>query len=116
MAILQRGLESPLLDGFNGAGIKAESQATNYTNVTRISTLVHDQREYAHSLSLSVASLLGIFRIRCRYRLRSGNTSAHLEYASANTATAARTHTRSVTHAHSATRSRANAATRTGSI
>src|SRR5277367_2075875 len=97
MAIFQRGLEAPLLDGFNGAGIKAESQATNYSHVARISILVNDQREHAHSLSLSVASLFGVLRIRCRYRLRSGNTSANLEYASANSAAAARTHTRSVT-------------------
>ena len=66
MAIFQRGLEAPLFDGVNGPSVKAESQAANHTNVARISILVNDQREDAHSLSLGVAGLFRIFRKQFR--------------------------------------------------
>ena len=69
-AILQGGLEAPLLDGFNRLCIQSEAQAADHAYVARVPGFIDNQPQNTCALSLCQSRLFGIFRVGRGNRLR----------------------------------------------
>src|ERR1035438_3764270 len=115
-AIFHRRLKLPLFDGLNRFCVQSETESAYNANVTRSPLVIHNEPEDARTLGLCDACLFGIFRIRRSNRLRSGDSAAHLEHASANSATTAVTNSSAMTYAYATTGTRTNSSARSSSV
>jgi len=93
-AVLQAGLEEPLLDRFDRFLIESQTQRLGDFRVARMAVLVNDDLQCYSTLLLRLAGFFGIFRLDFVKDRRLRNSAADAINASAKSAAGSRTSAR----------------------
>src|ERR1051325_7603905 len=115
-AIFRRGLEAPVLDGFDGLLVGPEAERAEEFDVARFAAGVDHYLEYDRALQHRLAGLLGIFGLGLEEDHRVGDAAAHRVNAAADSSAFAGPGARTVTRADPASFARSDAAAGAGAI
>src|SRR5690242_17072443 len=97
LAVLQSGLDAPLLHRFDGLLIQALPQRADHLDFLRHAILVYDELQQHGALPLGFAGFFGVLGLGPENRNGSANASADLVGSAAESAAAARPNTRTST-------------------